>query len=419
MFQSNKVNLIIAIIAAIAIWAYVVSEVNPVVTDTIREVRVELTNLESLAEDGLTVAPNQSFSVDVIVKGTSSAVRNLADDRDAIEASANMTGHPRGEGLVQVHIDRLPDGIELVETRPSELNVFVEDLLTVNKPVKLMYNGTMPEKQEPGFITISPQEVEVSGTRKLVDSIAFVSAMINVDDLSDQESSIKTELIPMQDDEDPVYNVKLSQDTVDVTATLLNVKEVPLVIDVEGEPKGNSAVTNIERPRTVSIRGSAKAIADIDQVTANNININGLDQTMIFIPDVQLPEGVQLASASQNINVTVEISGVIAASVTFSAGQIEIVGLPTGYTAHVNTGSINVNVFGTREIIEQMEEKELTPYVDLNGVNLAESSAELKVMFRNADDFTRVESIPDLVRVNIKRNANIEAETVSNSASLR
>ena len=414
MFQSNRINLIISIIAAIAIWVYVISFIDPMNTSTIRSIPVELTNIDTLEDDGLTVDSKQLFTVDVVVKGQRSDLIRLEDNKaDLIKITANMTGRTLGENSVEVKLESIPNYIEEVEIHPERINVVVEELVYVTKPVRITYEGDIPKDVEPGNISISPQEVEVSGTKEVVDSVAYVSTVVNIEDLSEDEGTFNTELVAVNDKEQPIYNVNLSQSTADITATLLHIKEVPFIIDVEGDPKGENSLTNIDKPETIFIRGTEKDIEDVKEITANKINITGLEETMIFIPDLQLPEGVELANKSLKLSVTVEIQGIIASSISFTANQIEIEGLPLGYTAHVNTGIINVNVFGTREVIEEISKKNLTPYVDLNGVNLASSSVELEVKFKNADDFERVESIPATVRVNIVRNTNIEAEATA------
>ena len=414
MFQSNRVNLIIAIVAAIAIWVYVITFINPDNTSTIRGIQVELTNIDTLADDGLTVDPKQSYTVDLVVRGKRSEVLKLeANKADAINVTANMTGRTLGENSVEVRVDSIPNGIEVVEKHPDRINVTVEELVFVTKPVRITYVGDIPKDVEPGNISITPQEVEVSGTKELVDSVAYVSAVVNTEDLSEKQETINTELVAVNEKEQQIYNVNLSQSTADITATLLHIKEVPFIVEVEGDPKGENTVTNIDKPTTVFIRGTEKDIEGVEQISANKINISGLEETMIFIPDLLLPKGVELANLSLKLSVTVEIQGIMASSVSFTASQILIEGLPAGYAAHVNTGIINVNVFGTREALEEISKKNLTPYVDLNGVNLAAASVEIEVKFKNADDFERVESVPGTVRVNIVRNTNIEAETTA------
>ena len=414
MFQSNRINLIIAIVAAIAIWVYVISFIDPINTSTIRGIHVELTNIDTLADDGLTVDSKQSFSVDVVVRGARSDVIKLeANKADAIKVTANMTGRTLGENSVEVRVESIPNGIEVVEIHPERINVIVEELVFVTKPVRITYDGDIPKNVEPGKIAISPQEVEVSGTKEMVDSVAYVSAVIDTSELSEKEETLNIDLVAVNDKEQPIYNVNMSQNTADITATLLNIKEVPLKIEVEGTPKGENEVTNIDKPDTVFIRGLEKDIESITEISANKINISGLEETMIFVPDLLLPIGVELANESLKMSVTVEIRGIMASSVSFTASQIEIEGLPSGYTAHVNTGIINVNVFGTREVLEEISKKNLTPYVNLNGVNLAASSVEIEVNFKNAEDFERVESVPATVRVNIVKNTNIEAETMA------
>ena len=48
MLKSKKFNIVLALIIAIALWAYVLGEVNPESTATVKNIPINFTNQESL-----------------------------------------------------------------------------------------------------------------------------------------------------------------------------------------------------------------------------------------------------------------------------------------------------------------------------------------------------------------------------------
>ena len=53
MFQNKTMNLIISLLLSVALWIYVVGEVNPETTKKYDDIKIDFTNEESLAQNGL------------------------------------------------------------------------------------------------------------------------------------------------------------------------------------------------------------------------------------------------------------------------------------------------------------------------------------------------------------------------------
>jgi YbbR domain-containing protein len=411
MFRSNKLNLILAIVAAIAIWVYVVTFVNPTTEKTVRDIPVKLVNVEALAANGLTVSPKQAFTVDVEVRGPRSELNNL--EASNITAVADMTGFPAGENVVDVLVS-VPDGIELVASHLEKISVVVEELISVTKPVVLMYPEKFKEGIEPGFITMSPQEISVSGTRDMVDSIAVVGAEIDNKELSSDERTVTAGITAYDKLGAAIYGVSYSQDEIKVTARLCQTKKVPLKIKITGKPAAAREITNRDVPRTVTIRGDEYAISNINEITARDIDVKNIKDTTIFTPDLNLPEGVELADASQGLTVTVEIGGIEAKNIALTSDIIKIEGLPDDYSAYINTGNISVTIYGSKEQILDFKESDIKAFVNLSKANLQEESYSAKVRFRHGDNISRIECEPQKVRVMIVR-ATVNLATVAQS----
>jgi YbbR domain-containing protein len=414
MFRSNRFNLIISIVAAIAIWAFVVTVINPTQEKTFRNVPVELTNLAALAENDLTVSHEAVHVVDIKVSGTRSDIARI--NTDDITATADMTGFRKGTNNVIVEV-ALPSYVKLQDIQPLKIEVVVEDMVSVAKPVQLNYNGEFAKGYEAGFVTISPEEVEVYGTKDEVKQIAYVEAEVNTKDLLETPTELNPDAVAVTKTGDKQYFMTLSQSSVEVTATLCKVKEVPLKIEVTGAPLDGGEVTNIDIPATVSIRCNENELDKIKEVTGKAIDISKLKETTIISPELNLPAHVELANASKDITVTISIEGVEAVSFDYAADQIEIVGLADGLTAYVNTGKVTATVYGSKKVLEGVSAEDIVAYVDLSGVDFSKSTtAEVEVLLKYDKKFKKAECIPVNVRVTITSSGSDDKPSESAGA---
>ena len=69
MLKSKKFNIILAILVAIALWAFVLGDVNPDTTSTIRDVPVTFTNQDALEAEGLTIYQSSVQTVNIHING--------------------------------------------------------------------------------------------------------------------------------------------------------------------------------------------------------------------------------------------------------------------------------------------------------------------------------------------------------------
>ncbi|MDR2157071.1 MAG: hypothetical protein LBO81_04760 [Clostridiales Family XIII bacterium] len=403
MFQNNKLNLILSIVAAIVIWAYVITEVNPMDDSVIDSVPVELINLDSLAEDRLTVSPAQTYTVSVVVHGSRTNLSGLQSND--LKATANLKGFSKGLNSVDVVVAK-SDKFTVTEVRPKRIDILVEDLVSATKPIRLAYEGKFPQNTEAGFVTVAPQEIEVASTKAQVDDVAFIEAKVNVSDLSEKETTLTAEAIPIKSNGEAAYGLTLSQNVIDVTATLCTVREVPLELSLTGEPPEGIEVTKMDVPKTVFVRGKAEDVAGIESIAANGIDISSLRETAIIKPVFNLPPHVELADRSRDLAVAIEVEGIVAKNLSYTADQVEILGPVSGYAAHVNAEDITVTVFGNRAQTDAFKAADLRLYIELSEADCAEGSVYAEVKFKYDKPLKRLESNPLRLHVVIEAIAS-------------
>ncbi|MDR1798060.1 MAG: hypothetical protein LBR44_11630 [Clostridiales Family XIII bacterium] len=412
MFQNNKLNLLISIVAAIVLWAWVTMAVNPSVDQTISKVQVDLVNMEWLYDRGLTVDSEQSYSVDVVLNGPRSEATQLtASD---IRATADMTGYPKGVVDVKVNII-VPSGMTVVQVKPETVRVEVVDRITVIKPVRIEYQETFPEDVEPGFVTVMPDEMEVAGVAEAVDSVDYIRVQVPEGLLSEEPKTFTLEAVPIKKDGEEAYNVSLSQDSIQATATLCTVKKVPLIIDQVGQADETIDITELSVPNTITIRGTEEAVADVTEIRGKEIDLSTLRDTTEIPVEPYLPEGVEVADRSKNLAVIVEVQGIVKKEFEYTAEQIEVAGLRQGLYGHVNTGSVTVMLLAPESEIESFAKEDIRIFVDATEIARAVEAFEMPVQYECEKAHKSITINPDKVRVSFNGESGNSSGTAKQS----
>ncbi|MCL2493021.1 MAG: CdaR family protein [Clostridiales bacterium] len=399
MLKSNKINLLISIVVAIGFWMWVTVAVNPPTDFTVRAVPVEITNLTALNDRGLTIDQTQPQSVDVVVNGPRSEVTKLTSAD--FHATADVTGFPKGEVAVNVSVV-VPSGMQLVQIRPENtIRLNVVDLITVTKSVRVEFADTFPPGTEPGFITVMPSEMEVAGTVSSVDNIAYIRAEVPAGVLTDEAQEFSLEPAPITKSGDVDNTVSLSQNTIQVTARICTVKEVPLLVDKVGDPPDNVEVTNLTVPDRIWIRGTKDAIAGITEVHTKPIDLSTMTETTDIPINPLLPDGVEVADRSKNLTVNIEVQGIARKVFEFTADEIKVQNLAQGLSGHVNTGSITLTLLAPESQIADIQKSDITVFADGSNISEPGKAIETTLSYSCDKPYKSITLDPPSVRVTV------------------
>ena len=182
MLQNKKFTIFLSIVIALLLWVYVIGEVNPTTTKKFENIPVKLLNTENLASKGLVVLDNQNLTVNLTVEGKRADV--LSAGLEDLLVTADLFGHGMGENYISLNVE-LPNGLTLISSEPAKLKLFIDELITADRPVILRHVGEAPEGMEPGQIAMDPETVEINGARTLVEQVAYVGADLDISKLTE------------------------------------------------------------------------------------------------------------------------------------------------------------------------------------------------------------------------------------------
>lgn len=378
MLNSNTFYKIISVVIAICLWAYVIEVLNPPKTETIIDVPVQLQNVDSLSAKGLALSGEANYTVDVKVEGNRSDLTKL--DASVIVANADLFGYSIGKNYIPVTV-QVPDGITILQTNPSKINVVIEELVEVVKPIKVTFVGQFAEGVEAGQITTQPTEIQVSGAKSEVSAVAYVKAEVYTEKLTEEASTIQAKAVAVNSNGDIVQNVRLSSAYIDVTARLSQVKQIPLTVEVTGAVDPIYEITGMEIPDFVKIRGTKDALAAITELTAAPVDISAVASTTKIPLDIPLPEGVEFASGSENLTMDIAIKPIATREFTYTSDEILMEGMEGTSNITITTPQITVTASGSEVVIAGLKKSDLQPYLTLDAESLISVTAKVEVRY--------------------------------------
>lgn len=121
--NSNKVLMLISLLVAIALWVFVMGNVDPQISERVSGIKVEMEGTDTLEDQDLTATVNKPKVVSVTIEGKRSQV--LKAKKKGIKAYIDVSTCDYGKNEAEIYI-RIPDGASgvAVEDISSETAVF-------------------------------------------------------------------------------------------------------------------------------------------------------------------------------------------------------------------------------------------------------------------------------------------------------
>lgn len=108
MLRNRTFRLILSLVIAIALWLYVVGNVNPEITATVHSIPVEMTNEDVLEDMDLEASLTEPETVDIVIRGSRSDVNEAK--KSEIRALVDVSNCDYGENEEKIEI-RFPEEI--------------------------------------------------------------------------------------------------------------------------------------------------------------------------------------------------------------------------------------------------------------------------------------------------------------------
>ena len=374
---------ILALLFAFTLWLTVYNIEDPTKSKTLT-VNVNISNKEYIDSLGkyfeIKDGTNKvSFSV--------TAARSLLDklDESDFTATANMEQivltEDGTEGLVPIEVvcnaNINSNSIRLSSTNKS-LKLALEDLMTKQFVVTASAFGEVAQGYALGNVEVTaPNVLKISGPKSIVEDIASVIATIDVSGMSESWTTYKASPILFNAEGKEIDTTRLtfSDNTVNVSAEILSVKDVAISVQPSGAPASGYEITSVSiNPTTIRLKGDKSVLNTINviEIPASVISVSGADKNVSATIDVTeyIPYGATLVDAQDAvIEIMITVGQKQEKSYNLETKNILVTGLPTGASFKFELESIAVKISGLEADIAMLNGSMLTGSIDVTGLN--------------------------------------------------
>lgn len=262
-FTESKVfNIILSILIALGLWAYVTASVTDVGESTVRNIPVTVVGEEALNAKGLMIDPNTKLTVSARVSGNRTLLVNMASNPSEYFSATINVAEITEPGTYDLNCTITPEftsltstGVRVMDQEGKTIQVTVTRLMSKTVEVRGVFEGTVDEDNNyrANPVEVTPGTIKVQGPETLVNQVEYAQVTITGDKLTKTYTGelgfqLMTADGEVVDDDDLTTNVN----TVSVVMPVVKTMEVPL--SVEYIYGGGITEDNFERYVTVDIQ---------------------------------------------------------------------------------------------------------------------------------------------------------------------
>ena len=291
-YDSKLVQVIIAFVIAVSLWAYVISNSNPTYTVNVNVTDIEYVGLENISGSGLYLIGDLPANIDVRISGTRNLVTGNSGD---YSASFDFSGiNQPGEYVIRTRVNT-PAGVTIKRIRPEEIMVRIDSGATHEFEPVLNLKG---KKADDYDISILTDRILASGPQSLLSSINRFEVRIDTDEITAGGERTYT-AVAVDESGKPIYDDRLTFDgkvKLDISYT----KTVEVELDTDSLPHqitDNYEVAVKSYSEAVKLKGDKTVLDGIEKVVADFSSAELLpeEENQKAELNIKLPNGVSLA----------------------------------------------------------------------------------------------------------------------------
>jgi YbbR domain-containing protein len=383
-FGSRIFCMIVAVIAAIALWMYVAYVDNSDFTSMVSGIPVEFTGEEELTAHDLIITKITRSEVSVRFSGKRSAISKLSDKNLSVTVDLTEIIKYGSAGTYQIQYKiNYPSGVDYsslsVLNSTNYITVTVDELVSSTVEVRGGYNGSIADGYQAEPIEINPDTIQVSGPKETVSQISYAWVVLNKDEYSKTVSEdLEYTLVDENENEISKEGLTFDTETVNVTLPIVMVKEVALTVNVlsgAGASLDDGNVTVDIQPASIMLVGDAEILSGVNQILLGTIDLSKFTSSTTETFKIIIPNDVINQTGDTEATVTVTISGL--STKKLSATNISTINDSEGYYSTIITQSLDITLRGSSDELRQVTAENIRIVGDMSELGQVTGSCTL------------------------------------------
>lgn len=372
--ESKGLYVALSILLAIIFWLYVRAEKDIPSTNTVRNIEIQLVNEDILEARGLMVSEIEPKTLNITFDGSTSVVPKL--NRNNVTVSVDVS-RITSAGVHDVsYTVNIPTSLYVTGTGvthssdTTSVSVTVVPLYSREITIEGTFAGEVADGYQAGQLEITPETVVVRGEETAVNQVARAVVEIGGETLTETfEGELPIVLLDSKGQVIENSQLRLSVDTALVRLPVEVVKEVPLTVELI--PGGG--VTDVDTqvkveisPETILIAGEAEDVNPTTEISLGSIDLSTVLNSQTIEMPIELTNELSNTSGVTKATVTITIEGLDVRTIT--ADEIEPANVSEGYRATVVTQSIDIQIRGPKESLDQISPSQIRVVADLTDI---------------------------------------------------
>lgn len=331
--SANKISTkVIVAIVSIMLWVSITNSQDAVVTTTIKNVPVSITNANVLDKIGQTYKVTSGKTVDVKITGKRSVVSSI--NKSDLIAEADFRKLSQVYSVpIQVSSKKHNNELEINTTNDDVMTLKLENIVEKELTLEVVVKG---KPNNGSYIVpdeLGTDRIKVSAPETKVKSMKRAKLVIDVDGKSNDFITFATPIIEKSDGKAvDMSGVNLSDKSVRVSMKAYKTKEVSLVLNTYSS-SDNEMYKLLEykfEKNRISIAGEENTLKSIKNISVNiDLSTSDDSATSIIIDTQQyLPEGTMLVNSDDNqIELKIKADKYLKESIPLTRSSLIINGL--------------------------------------------------------------------------------------------
>lgn len=303
--------------------------------------------------------------VAVKLRGPDDAVRSIGPQqiRATVDLSALSPGPDPQDVKVVVAVS--DDRVHVAEVTPPTVSVRLERLAQRTLAVQAKFGNQPPSGFQAAPATFRPQEVTVSGPESAVATVAAVLATVRFGDAPvDVAQDVRPEAVDASGK--PVADVEVDPVSVHVTVPVQSsatTRALPILWQLTGSVAPGYWISRIVTdPVSATVSGDRAAVAALDHVDTDLIDVSGLTSGRTFTVGLVVPQGVTVLGTPQ-ATATVTVVA-LTGTRPFPLVAIQVANLGPGLTADLDVRTVDVVLSGSVPVLSALGPDAVSASVD-------------------------------------------------------
>lgn len=380
ILDSKALYVVLSILIAVVMWFYVTSMDGNQQSKSIRNIPITFSGEEQLESNGLMIAGDAPVA-SITVKAKPSVLAQLTDD--SVQLVVDVASIERAGDYTLAYTVSLPGSVsagqvQVINEGTGNVTFTVAEYRQREIEIRGKFEGTTAEGYLAGDqedFVFTPSKITISGQAELVNQVSYAEVVVTGENLSDTvRGDFPYRFIGASGDVIDGLNVECSVATVHTTFPILATADIPLEVKlVEGGGVSLDQVKCTLSQESLTVAGSKTAVEAIQSegsIVLGTIDLGTVHDGDVITFDIALTDELTNISGVTQVTATIDLDDSLQ-SKTVEVTNIDCISPPNGWAAKTLTQMVEVEVRGSKELLDAVTPDKIRVVADLKDINQA------------------------------------------------